>query len=181
MEQLQSHIWGRASYEELRKYLTIYEEAFSHVWLCNCSTMNFLIRGKFDFPFFISVATRSHAYLESAWRNSCSPPCPWAWSRQSVSPAPGAWSRPGRWAPSPVPRRPPPPSSPSAGSCTPYPPPAHQPRTIGAAKKMMSSAGKGDFYYSGLVSCTKWRYQTLFEMEDRAVSVSKYHVVSCVP
>jgi hypothetical protein len=32
MEQLQGHIWGRASkhiYEEMRKYLTIYEEAIS--------------------------------------------------------------------------------------------------------------------------------------------------------
>ncbi len=73
-------------------------------------------------------------YLGSAWRNSCSPPCPWAWSRQSVSPAPVAWSRPGRWAPSPVPRLLHPPSSPSGDSCTPSLPPAHQPRTIGAAK-----------------------------------------------
>ncbi len=98
-------------------------------------------------------------YLGSAWRNSCSPPCPWAWSRQSASPAPGAWSRPGRWAPSPDPRRLPPPSSPSAGSCTPSLPPAHQPRTIGAAKKGCHRREKDDFY-SGLMSCTKGSCQT---------------------
>jgi hypothetical protein len=27
----------------MRKYLTIYEEAVSHVWLCNRSLLNFLI------------------------------------------------------------------------------------------------------------------------------------------
>ncbi len=98
----------------------------------------------------IFVAVHS-TYLGSAWRNSCSPPCPWAWSRQSASPAPVASSHPGRWAPSPGPRPLlPPPSSPSAGSCTPSLPPALQPRTIGAAKKRdvigkkrMSSARKG--------------------------------------
>ncbi len=28
--------------EEMRKYLVIYEEAFSHIWLCNCSIPNFI-------------------------------------------------------------------------------------------------------------------------------------------
>ncbi len=99
----------------------------------------------------IFIAVHS-TYLGLAWRNSCSPPCPWAWSRQSASPAPVASSRPGRWAPSPDPRRLPPPSSPSADSCTLSLPPAHQPRTRGS-KKGMSSARKrrllqriGDLY-----------------------------------
>jgi hypothetical protein len=30
-------------YEEMRKYFTIYEEAVSHIWLCNCSILNFLL------------------------------------------------------------------------------------------------------------------------------------------
>ncbi len=30
-------------YEEMRKYLPIYEETVSHIWLCNCSILNFLI------------------------------------------------------------------------------------------------------------------------------------------
>ena len=28
---------GFLKYEEMRKYLTIYEEAVSHIWHCNCS------------------------------------------------------------------------------------------------------------------------------------------------
>ncbi len=34
---------GFLIYEEMRKYFPIYEEAFCHIWLCNCSTLNFLI------------------------------------------------------------------------------------------------------------------------------------------
>ncbi len=34
---------GFLIYKEMRKYLTIYEEAVSHIWLCNCSIQNFLI------------------------------------------------------------------------------------------------------------------------------------------
>ncbi len=30
-------------YEEMRKYFTLYEEAVSHIWLCNWSILNFLI------------------------------------------------------------------------------------------------------------------------------------------
>ncbi len=33
---------GFLIYDEMRKYLPIYEEAVSHIWLCNCSIMNFL-------------------------------------------------------------------------------------------------------------------------------------------
>ncbi len=34
---------GVLIYEEMRKYFPIDEEAVSHIWLCNCSTLNFLI------------------------------------------------------------------------------------------------------------------------------------------
>ncbi len=45
IEQLQkSYIRkGFLIYEEMRKYLTIYEKAVSHIWLWNCSTLNFLL------------------------------------------------------------------------------------------------------------------------------------------
>ncbi len=57
MEQLQSHIWGRASniWGNALKYLPKYEEAVSHIWLCNCSTLNFLIYEENFILFFISV------------------------------------------------------------------------------------------------------------------------------
>ncbi len=46
-DRLQSHIWGSfLIYEEMRKYLIIYEEAVSHIELCNRS------RGKFYFIFY---------------------------------------------------------------------------------------------------------------------------------
>ncbi len=46
---------GFLIYEEMRKYVPMYEEAVSHIWLCNCSILNFLIyEGNFLF-FFISV------------------------------------------------------------------------------------------------------------------------------
>ncbi len=34
---------GLLIYEEMRKYFPIYEEAVSHIWLCNSSILNFLI------------------------------------------------------------------------------------------------------------------------------------------
>ncbi len=34
---------GFQIYEEKPKYLTINEEVVSHIWLCNCSILNFLI------------------------------------------------------------------------------------------------------------------------------------------
>jgi hypothetical protein len=58
VEQLQSHIWmrkGSLIYEELRKYFPIYEEAVSHIWLCNCSISNFLIHEENFIFFFISA------------------------------------------------------------------------------------------------------------------------------
>ncbi len=49
-----SHIWGKGFliYEEMRIYITIYEEAVSHIWLCNCSFLNFLIHEE---NFFLSM------------------------------------------------------------------------------------------------------------------------------
>ncbi len=60
MEQLQSHAYMGKSflkYEEMRKYFTIYEEAFSHIWLCKCSILNFL-QNEENFLFFLSVHRR---------------------------------------------------------------------------------------------------------------------------
>ncbi len=34
---------GFLIYEKMRKYFPIHEEAVSHIWLCNCSIINFLI------------------------------------------------------------------------------------------------------------------------------------------
>ncbi len=34
---------GFLIYEDMGKYFPIYEEAVSHIGLCNCSTLNFLI------------------------------------------------------------------------------------------------------------------------------------------
>ncbi len=45
---------GFLIYEEMRKYLTIYEEAVSHIWLC--TLLNFLIYEENLISFFISVA-----------------------------------------------------------------------------------------------------------------------------
>ncbi len=42
-------------YEEMLKYLVIYEEAVSHIRLCNWSSLNFLIYEVNFFFFFFSV------------------------------------------------------------------------------------------------------------------------------
>ncbi len=52
---------GFLIYEEMRKYFDyyyfpIYEEAVSHIWLCKCSILNFLIYEENLIFFFISVA-----------------------------------------------------------------------------------------------------------------------------
>ncbi len=39
-------------YEEMRKYFPIYEEAVRHVWLCNCSILNFPKYEEFHFLFY---------------------------------------------------------------------------------------------------------------------------------
>jgi hypothetical protein len=46
---------GFLIYEEIRKFLTIYEEAVSQIGLCNCSLLNFLIYEENLIFFFISV------------------------------------------------------------------------------------------------------------------------------
>ncbi len=46
---------GFRIYEDMRKYLFIYEEAVSHILLCNCSNLNFPIYEENLFFFFISV------------------------------------------------------------------------------------------------------------------------------
>jgi hypothetical protein len=49
---------GFLIYGEMRKYFPIYEEAVSHIWLCNCSTLNFPIYEENSIFFFISVGAR---------------------------------------------------------------------------------------------------------------------------
>ncbi len=46
---------GFLIYEEMRKYFPVYEEAVFHIWLCNCSILNFLIYEEKLIVFFISV------------------------------------------------------------------------------------------------------------------------------
>ncbi len=46
---------GFLIHEERRKYLTIYEEDISQIWLCNRSLLNFLIYEENQIFFFISV------------------------------------------------------------------------------------------------------------------------------
>ncbi len=46
---------GFLMYEERRKYLVIFAEAFTHIWLCNCSLLNFLTYEETFLLFFISV------------------------------------------------------------------------------------------------------------------------------
>ncbi len=68
-ERLQSHIWGRV-YEEMRKYLVIYE-----VGLCNRSLLDFLIYKENFVFFFISILTIPVARCQHAERTggSCLP------------------------------------------------------------------------------------------------------------
>ncbi len=48
---------GFLIYEEMCKYFPVYEEAVSHIWLCNCSILNFLIYKENFILFFISVVS----------------------------------------------------------------------------------------------------------------------------
>ncbi len=47
---------GLLLYEEMHNYFPIYEGTVSHIWLCNCSTPNFLIYEENFLFFFIGVA-----------------------------------------------------------------------------------------------------------------------------
>ncbi len=58
-DRLQSHIWGRAPLhmrkcQNIYPYIRVYEEAVSHIWLCNRSLLNFLIDEENFIFFFIS-------------------------------------------------------------------------------------------------------------------------------
>ena len=55
-------------YEEMRKYLPIYEEAVGHMWLCNCSTLNFLIYEE-NLIFFLSVCTCTYLSIDCMLTN----------------------------------------------------------------------------------------------------------------
>ncbi len=46
---------GFLIYEEIRKYLVIYEEAVSHKWLCNRSLLDFLLYEENFVFFYINV------------------------------------------------------------------------------------------------------------------------------
>jgi hypothetical protein len=78
VEQLQSHI----QYElrnEMRKYFPIYEEAVSHIWLCNWSTLNFLIYEENFIFFFISVLCERPNPVWTFFPATFPPPLPvWA-------------------------------------------------------------------------------------------------------
>jgi hypothetical protein len=62
---------GFLIYEEIRKYLTIYEEAVSYIWHCNCSIPSFLIYGENFIFFFISVGSLSQLLRCKDPRFSC--------------------------------------------------------------------------------------------------------------
>ncbi len=63
-DRLQSHMWKSfLMYEEMRKYLTIYEEAVSYVWLCNRSLLNFHIWEKFYILFYQCKLCRIYLHI----------------------------------------------------------------------------------------------------------------------
>ncbi len=51
---------GLLIYGEIFAHLLIYWEALHHIWLCNCSTLNFLIYEENLIFFFISVRRAGH-------------------------------------------------------------------------------------------------------------------------
>jgi hypothetical protein len=55
---------GFLIYGERRKYFPIYEEVVSHILLCNCSILNFLIYEENLIFFFISVAYQEQQILD---------------------------------------------------------------------------------------------------------------------
>ncbi len=62
---------GFLIYEEMRKYLTIYKEAVSHIWLCNRSLLKFFKYEENSIFFFISACFPNfHFYsLIHFWQN----------------------------------------------------------------------------------------------------------------
>ncbi len=101
-------------YEEIRKYLVIYEDAVGHIWLCNRSHLNFLIYEENFLFFFISVVL-------------CSLPTWGLWSRRQGRRQ--WWRGPG---------------SPPSGSNPQAPPPytAHQIETSHKVKTMLPRGRK---------------------------------------
>ncbi len=56
-------------YEEIRKYLVIYEEAVSHIWLCNHTLLDFLIYEENFVFLFISVVLKSlNINMSNYWK-----------------------------------------------------------------------------------------------------------------
>ncbi len=62
---------GFLIYEEISKYLTIYEEAVSNIWLCNRSHLNFLIYEENLIFFVISVSQPDGDNLLSSFLTLC--------------------------------------------------------------------------------------------------------------
>ncbi len=58
---------GSLIYEEMSKYFPIYEEAVSHIWLCNYSILNFLIYEENLIFLFISVPGTEVHHKESTF------------------------------------------------------------------------------------------------------------------
>ncbi len=56
---------GFLMYEEMRKYLTIYEETVGHMGFCNCFILKFLIYEETFIFFFISASTSTICTLYS--------------------------------------------------------------------------------------------------------------------
>ncbi len=55
---------GFLIYEEMRKYLVIYEEAVSHKWLCNRSLLDFLIYEKISSSLFSVGRTEQVVFVQ---------------------------------------------------------------------------------------------------------------------
>ncbi len=58
---------GFLIYEVMRKYLVTYEEAVSHITMCNCSLMNFLIYEKFFYFLSYQCAFGMAAAKKACW------------------------------------------------------------------------------------------------------------------
>ncbi len=61
---------GFLIYEEMRTYLVTYEEPVSHIWLCNCSLLYFLIY-KENFVFFFISAPSKKLLISWHWPYNC--------------------------------------------------------------------------------------------------------------
>ncbi len=76
----------------MRKYFPIYEEAVSHIWLCNCSTLNFPIYEENFILFFYQCRVLSFSFFSSRrnWDSPQNPP-PAGESVQTVHASPHLW------------------------------------------------------------------------------------------